>query len=293
MIVPARVLFAFLALVCLPVTAAAQTKILNPERIERATTTDDKGLEQWAEWKGEKCPNCAGTGKHKCFLCERMIDEIKFCIDCKRTPEREAVCRMCAGTGTLPDPLEKAPCPGCRGASFLLCTVCNGGGQQRAKDDKNFMNCVSCRGDGGWKCAVCNGARMVEPAALKPSFKDASLKDLQKAMAATEQSLKELTAITPAGGDKSRKDVKALLKAFEVAQSVHPAMKRLGKPFEDYMGKIYAGRVWQGWEENEARTMATAKEYAEYYLKHQKRMLELVHKRAEANAKVAADQKGK
>ncbi|MFY9345678.1 MAG: hypothetical protein WAT39_24515 [Planctomycetota bacterium] len=275
------------------VVAAAQNKVLIPEKIERATAADDKGLQQWAEWKGDKCPNCAGTGKHKCFVCERMIDEMKFCIDCKRTKEREVVCRLCAGSGTLPDPLVKAPCPGCRGASFLLCTVCNGCGQSQAKDDNKPSACVACRGDGGWKCGACNGARFVEPAALKPSFKDASVKDLQKALAATELSLKELGAITPAGGDKSRKEVKALVKALEAAAAVHPGIKRLGKPFEDYMGKIYAGKVWQGWEEKEAQTIASVKEHAEYYLKHQKRMIELAHKRAEANEKLVAGQKGK
>jgi hypothetical protein len=70
-------------------------------------------------------------------------------------------------------------------------------------------------------------------------------------------------------------------------------LKRLVKPVEDFMGKIYAGRTWQGWEEKEAETMGMIRERAQYYLKHQKRMLELVHKRAEANAKVAAEQKAK
>jgi hypothetical protein len=274
-------------------SASAQEKVLNTEKMERPTVADDKGVLQWAEWKAEKCPNCSGTGKHKCFVCERLVDTLKFCIDCKRTPEREVVCRMCAGSGTLADPLEKAPCPGCRGASFLICTVCNGCGQSQAKDDNKPSACVACRGDGGWKCGACNGARVVEPAALKPSFKDASLKDLQKAIAATDQSLKELGAITPAGGDKSRKEVKAVVKAMEPAAAVHPAVRRLLKPFEDYMGKIYAGKVWQGWEEKEAQTIAMIKGHTEYYLKHQKRMLELVHKRAEANAKLAAEQKGK
>jgi len=271
----------------------AAQKVLIPEKIERATVTDDKGVTQWAEWKGEQCPNCQGTGKHKCFVCERFIDEMKFCIDCKRTADRMVTCRMCGGDGKLPDPLEKVPCPGCRGASFMLCTVCGGGGKSRAKDDKNFADCVACRGEGGWKCGVCNGARFVEPAALKPSFKDASVKDVQKALALTDQALKDLEAITPAGGEKSRKEVKAMVKAFEGVQSVHPAIKRLIKPFEDYMGKIYAGKVWQGWEEKEANTLVMVKDQAQYYLKHQKRMMELVQKRAEANAKLAADQKGK
>jgi hypothetical protein len=290
---PSLIRFLVLFALLLGVAAAAPQKFLIPERTERATVADDKGVQQWAPWKGEKCTNCNGAGKHKCFQCEKLIEELKFCIDCKRTPERMVTCRVCNGTGTLLDPLEKAPCPGCRGASFLLCTVCVGSGQGKTKDDKNFFDCVGCRGTGGWKCGSCNGARFVEPAALKPSFKDANQKDLQKAVAATDAALKDLGGIALKGGDAARKEVKALVKIFDAAGAVHPSLKRLGKPFEDYMGKIYAGRVYQGFEEKEAETMGMVKEHAEYYLKHQKRMLELLQKRAEANAKVGGEQKGK
>jgi hypothetical protein len=270
----------------------AQQRILIPEKLERPTTTDDKGVVQWAPWKGEKCPNCQGAGKHKCFVCERLLDEMTFCIDCKRTKERLVTCRMCNGTGALVDPLETAPCPGCRGASFLLCTICQGTGKGRLQGEKNWGDCVGCRGAGGWKCGGCNGNRFVEPPALKPSWKDATPKDLAKLQAAADAALKELEAVTPAGGETARKEVKALVKAFDTA-SAFPAMKRLGKPFEDYLGKIYAGRNFQGYQENEARTMTMVKECAVYYLKHQKRMLELMQKRAEANAKLAGEQKGK
>ena len=60
-----------------------------------------------------------------------------------------------------------------------------------------------------------------------------------------------------------------------------------------FRSKIYAGKQFQGAAENEAQTMSLVKDAAEYYLKHQKRMIELAHKRAEANAKVQAEQKGK
>ena len=112
-------------------------------------------------------------------------------------------------------------------------------------------------------------------------------------MAATETALKNLDTLAIKGGQESRKSVKALVKAFEPAAAVHPALKRFGKPFEDYMGKIYAGRTWQGWEEKEAQTMDMIRQHLQYYLKYEKRMLELVQQRAEANAKVAAAQKGK
>lgn len=286
-------LSSFVAFVFAAVPAVAQNRVLNPEKIERATVVGEDGLQRWAEWKAIRCPNCEGKKKVKCPTCERFSDDATTCVECQRNEKKEADCRMCAGAGELPDPLDKVACPGCRGASFLVCTVCSGGGRLKIGDAKKFGDCVGCRGAGGWKCGACNGARMVEPAALKPSLKEAPAKDLAKAAAVTESALKELAAVTPAGGDKARKDVKALVKAFEVAGAVHPAMKRLGKPFEDYMGKIYAGKQFQGSAENEAATMAMVKDAAEAYLKHQKRMLELAQKRAEANAKVASEQKPK
>lgn len=273
--------------------AAAQNRVLIPEKIERATVAADDGMQRWAEWKPGKCPNCEGKKKVKCGTCERFAEDATNCIECKRNEKKEADCRMCVGTGELADPLDKVSCPGCLGAGFFLCTICSGGGRLRIGDAKKFGDCVGCRGAGGWKCGACNGARLVEPAALKPSLREAAPKDLAKAATVTDAALKELEAVTPTGGDKARKEVKALVKAFDAAGAVHPAMKRLGKPFEDYMGKIYAGKQFQGSAENEAETMSAVKASAEYYLKHQKRMLELAQKRAEANAKVAGEQKAK
>ncbi len=273
-------------------TVPAQQKVLNPERIERPTVTDDKGLEQWAPWKAVKCVGCNAKGKVTCDVCEKFSDETKNCPDCKRTKERLAVCRICAGTGELADPLDKVACPGCLGAAFLLCTVCGGGGQLRIGGAKNWSACPACRGEGGFKCGCCNGARLVEPAACKPSLRDANAKDLAKAVAAVDAGLKDLAAV-PTTGETSRKYVKALVKVLDTSGGTFPPLKRLGKPFEDFMGKIYAGSQFQGSEENEAATIERQKANVEYYLKHQKRMLDLIQKRAEANAKVGGEQKGK
>ena len=289
----ARLLALLLSFWFVAAAAGAQQKVLIPERLERTTTNDDKGVAQWSEWKAVKCQGCSGTGKVKCDVCTRFADDAKNCPDCKRTEAREAVCRMCAGTGELADPLLKAACPGCLGAAFLICTICGGGGQLRVGGDKNWSSCPGCRGDGAFKCGACNGSRLVEPAALKPAMKDASVKDLSKAIAVTDQALKDLAALTPTGGDKVRKDVKALVKTFDTAGAVFPPLKRLGKPFEDYMGKIYSGKQFQGSAENEAKTITMVKDAAEHYLKHQKRMLDLAHKRAEANAKLAPEGKAK
>lgn len=287
-----RLLSVFLTLL-LAVAAVAQNRVLIPEKIERETVVGDDGVQRWADWKPAKCPNCEGKKKVKCPTCERFSEEAPNCIECKRNEKKEADCRTCAGAGELPDPLDKVSCPGCRGAGFLVCTICSGSGRLKIGDDKKFGDCVGCRGTGGWKCGACNGSRLVETAALKPSLREAAAKDLAKAAAATDAALKELGALTPAGGDKARKEVKAMVKAFDIAGAVHPAMKRLSKPFEDYMSKIYAGKQFQGSDEKEAQTMAMVKDGAEYYLKHQKRMLELAQKRAEANAKAAGEPKGK
>jgi hypothetical protein len=264
-----------------------------PDKIERATKADDKGMLQWEAWPDTKCPSCQGSGKMKCVTCARFPEEAKSCPECKRTKEREAVCRTCGGSGKWADPLEKVPCAGCMGSSFLLCLVCQGGGQLRVDKAKNWSDCPGCRGDGAFKCSVCNGTRSVEVAAVKPSLKDGSVANLDKALAATDTALKELAAFTPAGGDKARKAVKALNKTYETAGATHPALKRLTKALDDYMGKLAAGAQFQGHAEMEANAMAQVKANSEYYLKHQKRMLELAHKRAEANAKLAAEQKGK
>jgi tryptophan 2,3-dioxygenase len=90
-----------------------------------------------------------------------------------------------------------------------------------------------------------------------------------------------------------RKEIKAVVKALEAAQAYHPAMKRLPKAFEDYMGKLDAASQFMGQEEREVEAMKTTKQHAEYYLKHQKRMIELARVRAEANEKLAAENKGK
>lgn len=293
MLVRAIVLFLF-SLVCVSSGFAQEgRRIFNPEKFERATKTDDKGLIQWDAHKADKCPNCSGTGKMKCPTCERFDDEATNCPECKRTKEREVPCRSCAGTGTFPDPLEKVLCPSCDASSMLICTVCGGGGRLKVGGAKQWSACPGCRGAGGFKCTTCNGTRLVEPAAMKPPLKDAGVAALDKATAALDAAVKELGDFNPAGGDKARKEVKALAKALDGAGAVFPPLRRMAKAGEDYLGKIFGGAQFQGHEENEAEAMAMQKAGALQYLKHQKRMLELAKKRAEANAKVQAEQKGK
>lgn len=288
----------FLAL-AFTVAAAAQNadhveiRTLIPEKIERATKTDDAGMIQWADHVPIKCQTCAGTGKHKCPTCERFPEEIKTCVECKRTKEREVVCHACAGLGHFADPLDKAPCSACNNAGLLLCLMCGGSGGIRAEGSgETRLSCPGCRGDGGFKCGVCNGTKLVEVAAPKPNLRDANAATLAKAIATADTMLQQLGQFTPAGKN-SRKETKEIVRMLSLGAALFPPLKRTPKVLEDYMGKTYGGSGFQGHEEREANAMNIVKKSAEYYLKHQKRMMELAHKRAEANEKLAAANKGK
>ena len=114
----------------LPAQDPTAYKIPIPDKIERATVTDDAGKLQWADLsklEGEakeqlRCPTCAGKKTQECPFCARL-EHIEKCPECEHAPDEEkkpTTCRTCAGEGTLPDPLEKAPCPYARAVfSFI------------------------------------------------------------------------------------------------------------------------------------------------------------------------------
>lgn len=270
--------------------AGQELRFVHPEKFERATKTDDAGLEQWDVHAKVDCPTCKGKGKMKCTTCERFKDEIKTCAECGRNPDREAVCRACAGVGTFSDPLEKALCPGCQGAGFLECQQCTGALVSAMNDKGKWGDCVVCRGT-VIKCTVCDGKRLVEVAALKPSLKDANSAALKKAIDTTTQVLAGLAAFAPKGGDGFRKESKELAKQLQLGEKLFPPLKREVKALDDYVSKMGGLSTYQGSEEREARALTVIKNSAEYYLKHQKRMMELCLKRAEANEKLAAENK--
>lgn len=271
----------FAATAVLPAQGA---RYLKPDRIERKTEADDEGLQKWAKWPDLKCPSCKGVGKTTCQTCARFSADAKNCPECKRVEKLLAPCRVCAGEGKIPDPLKLAPCAGCMGASFLVCTVCGGGGQLRVGGAKRWSACPSCRGKGGFPCTGCKGKRVMTSLRLKPPMMDAPPDKLLKAMKDLDKMIALFDKITPVGGSKSRKTVKAMGKAFAAGKKIHPAFKDLAKLSKAYMSKIFAGSQFQGHEENEANTIKMLKSNAEYYLKHQKRMMQLALKRAEANA---------
>lgn len=272
---------------------APDIKYLIPEKLERATKADEQGLLQWAEYDKPKCQTCAGTGKTKCSTCWRFVDEIKTCVECQHKEPREVACRSCAGLGYWPDPIEKVHCPGCMAAGFLGCTVCSGSGVQNIEGSGGrWTKCIGCRGDGGFSCGICKGERLVDAAAFKSSLAEANAANITKALAAVNKLLAGVSAFE-ANGEDSRKDVKALQKLFKEAEAALPPMKVAQKVLQDYMGKIYGGKQMAAYKENEANALNRFKAHTEYYLKHQKRMMELAQKRAEANDKLLAEQKGK
>jgi hypothetical protein len=264
-----------------------------PEKFERATKTDEANMIQWADHVQEKCRTCQGNGKTKCTTCDRFPEDSKTCPECNRVADRLTACRACAGLGHFPDPLEKVLCCACLGAGFQLCVVCHGGGVIRVQGSGDkWLDCPGCRGPGGFKCGVCDGKRVVEVAALKPSLRDANAATLKKAITTTDSILQGLGAFTPTGKN-SRKEVKEINRLLTMGQALFPPIKRTPKVLDDYMGKAYGGSNFQGHEEGEAQAMQSVKFSAEYYLKHQKRMMELALKRAEANEKLAAENKAK
>ena len=179
-------------------------------------------------------------------------------------------------------------------SAFFPCTTCGGrGGSKVEGSGDKVMACPSCKGDGGFKCTVCDGKRLVESVQVKPPLKDnTNLAMLQKARDQIDATLKDLGGFEP-DGKNTRKDVKDIQKRVGGAPPTMTPLKKWPKALDDVMGKIYGGSTYMGHEEREAETLKIWKSNTEYYLKHQKRMIELAHKRAEANAKVQAEQKGK
>ncbi|MCA8950440.1 MAG: hypothetical protein KDE27_13120 [Planctomycetes bacterium] len=258
-----------------------------PDRLERATVKDENGKLQWAKWApAEKCRTCTGTGKTVCKVCERFLEDAENCPDCHRKDKHETVCRTCLGTGSMPDPLEAVQCPGCRGGGYMPCTTCSGGGQLRSEGAKRWSDCPSCRGEGGFLCEACGGKRTVATAKLKPSLAEAESKDLEKALEATDTALAAISKFE-SHGKQTRKESKELGTLTKDAEKYFPPLKDANKQLKSYMGKIFAGSQYLGHEEDEAEAMNLYKAGVEYFLKHQKRMIELSLERAKANEKAA------
>jgi hypothetical protein len=260
-----------------------------PEKMERATQVDDKGLQVWVPFKAEPCVNCKGSKTMQCLHCQRTEDkELETCPECKKT--RTATCRVCAGTGEMFDILVRAPCPTCFGAGLTACHVCGGRGRfpvegSGAKPEK----CGCCDTVGGYKCQTCDGKRFVETPAIKPSAAEGKAADIKKAILALEAVAAELAKFESTGD--GRKDIKLHDKVVAPGAQFFPPLKRQQKHFEDASKKQNKGAVWKQYSDmvkNQAKDM---KQSLDYYLKHQKRVLELCLARAEHNEPLLAKQK--
>lgn len=253
-----------------------------PERLERATTTGEDGKLVWAEHVAVKCVNCKGQKQTGCLHCERFDPgACEECPECKNT--KKATCRVCAGTGEMPDILEKAPCPTCFGAAITTCFVCGGRGQMpvEGSGDKP-QKCNCCDGKGAFECQTCDGQRFVETPKLKPSVAEAELDDLEKAHEALLKVAEGLAAFQSTGD--GRKDIKAFAKVVKPGQRYFVALRGAEKHFEDASKDQAKGAVWKGHEERVRANAEATKRSLDYYLKHQKRLLELCIERARHNA---------
>lgn len=281
------ILAALAVLACAAGTAPAQEPapgqflVPIPEKLERATTTDDDGVLQWAEYEAERCVNCKGQKWMPCLHCQRFDEgDCEDCPECHNT--KKAVCRICAGTGEMPDILERAPCPSCFGASITRCFVCNGRGQfPVAGGGDRLQKCGCCDGKGGYACQTCDGQRWVETPKLKPSVGEAKLKDLRKALETLDK-VAEAVAGFESVGD-GRKDIKTYSKALAPAARYFPPLRRAQKHFEGSTKDQTKGAVWKHYADTVKASAEAAKQSLEYYLKHQRQLLGLCIARAEVN----------
>ncbi len=264
-------------------------QILIPDKFQIKTVEDENGQLQWVKHKDETCIPCKSLKTTTCWHCSGLVNN-KTCLECKMT--KKAVCRTCAGVGYYPNPLERAPCPGCRGASALTCNIFGGEGYYKPPGGGDrFAKCECCKGVGAYACTVCKGKRYVETPKLKPSVGAAKLKDLKKAMAAIEGVDEMLKLWNPTGAN-TRKEIKAFNKLLKPATKYFPPLKRQ-QAFATLIGKKIANsNHFVAHKEMQSNCMQLLKKNTEYYVTHQKHLLTLCLARAE-NRKIEPEKKKK
>lgn len=282
-----------LSLVIAPAAAAQEGKgemqVPIPEKLERPTKTDEQGLLVWAEFKAEPCVNCKGKKTMPCPHCARLDPkDYDDCPECKKT--KNAPCRVCGATGEMYDVLARAPCPTCFGAGITRCSICHGAGRfpvTGGGDKPTKCNC--CDAIGAFKCETCDGKRLVEPPGVKPTVGEGKSADLKKALETVDAMLAAAAKFESTGD--GRKDIKEYDKVLAAGAKWFPPLKRAQKHFEEATKKQSKGAVWKHYNDAVKEQAASAKEALTYYLKHQKRVLELCLARAEHNEPLLAQKK--
>jgi hypothetical protein len=169
-----------------------------------------------------------------------------------------------------------------------MCFVCNGRGKFPVQGDgKKPAKCISCATVGAFPCETCGGKRFVELPALKPSAPDASAADLKKAIEALDAVQSEMRKFASVGD--GRKDPKAFESVTAAGGKFLPVLKRVQKHFDSVSKKQTKGEGWVQYKDM-VRNQAEWQKYAlEYYLQHQKRVLQLCLARAEHNEPIVAE----
>jgi hypothetical protein len=157
-----------------------------------------------------------------------------------------------------------------------------GGGKKPEK-------CGCCESAGAFKCQTCAGKRYVETPAVKPSVAEGKSQDLKKAIA-TLDGVAAAVAKFDSTGD-GRKDIKLYTAMLAPGAKVFPPLARAQKHFEDAAKDQSKGAVWKHYADAVKDQGKAAKQALEYYLKHQKRVLELCLAYAEHNEPLRAKKK--
>lgn len=250
------------------------------------TEQNDEGATVWGEWAAN-CPNCKGAKKTVCFHCVGLTRN-EQCLECNMT--KEAPCRVCAGEGMIPSPLEKAPCGGCLGAGMFPCHLCGGEGNIRiVGGSEKGTKCMGCKGAGGYPCGTCRGERMVAPPKLKPDVATAELADLKEAREILEGVMSAMDEWKPKGGPEARKEIKNYAAMMKPAGRFFPATRGLQRDFQTMMKRLLQGSNFESFPEMSVRAMDHYRQTNQYYFKHQKHLLDQCIKRQEANANADGD----